>query len=357
MRILVAWADDSSPNLGVRVLGQGSRDLLQQIWPDAEFEFLNYGRRPESVPWRPRSLLKERVLGRHGMMSWLSSFDMVWDTRSGDSFTDIYGMHRHWTMSLIHEFAVQAGVRAIMAPQTIGPFQTRRARMLARRNLSRSSLVFARDAASAEASSQLGREVDLTATDMVFGLRQPSRTEEHDVLLNISGLLWNPNSHVDNEAYRRAVHTIVDELLSRGREVTLLSHVLDSADHDNDVPAVRAVQEHYGDAVRSYLPKGLDDARSVIASSRVVVGARMHACLNALSTGTPAIAMAYSRKFAPLLGALDWDHVVPLGDGARAGAAVLDALGDAELDSRALATQKRGQSMLAEMIPAISRVA
>ena len=43
-----------------------------------------------------------------------------------------------------------------------------------------------------------------------------------------------------------------------------------------------------------------------------MIGSRMHACLNALSVGTPAIPLAYSRKFAPLLGDLGWAHVVDL---------------------------------------------
>lgn len=357
MRILVTWADDASPNLGVRVLGEGSKDLLQQIWPDAQIEFMNYGTRPPAVPWRPRSLVKERVLGRRGMMKWLSSFDLVWDTRSGDSFADIYGMQRHLTMSLIHEFAVQAGVRVVMAPQTIGPFGSARARALARRNLARSAVVFARDSASADASAKLGRAVDMTSTDMVFGLRQPEKTVAHDVILNVSGLLWRQNNHVDSEAYRRSVHTVIDQLIAEGRQVTLLPHVLDSADKDNDVPIVREVQASYDGAVGLHVPKDLGDARSVIASSNVLIGARMHSCLNALSTGTPAIAMAYSRKFAPLLGALDWDHVVSLTDGADAGAAVLDRIGDAELHTKARATQQKGQRLLAEMIPAISELA
>ena len=36
-----------------------------------------------------------------------------------------------------------------------------------------------------------------------------------------------------------------------------------------------------------YVPADLDDARAVIKGANVVIGARMHACLNALSTGTP----------------------------------------------------------------------
>ena len=38
----------------------------------------------------------------------------------------------------------------------------------------------------------------------------------------------------------------------------------------------------------------------------------MHACLNALSVGTPAIPLAYSRKFEPLLADLGWRSVVDL---------------------------------------------
>lgn len=357
MRILIAWADDASPNLGVRVLGEGSRDLLRQVWTDAHIEFMNYGTRPPAVPWRPRALLKERVLGHSGMMEWLSSFDLIWDTRSGDSFADIYGMHRHLTMSLIHEFAVQAGVRAVMAPQTIGPFDSVTGRALGRRNLARSAVVFARDSASAEASAELGRPVDMTATDLVFGLSQPQKTREHDVILNVSGLLWNPNRHVDSDAYRTSVRTVIDALLADEREITLLPHVLDSADHDNDVPIVHELHAAYDGAVGLHVPAGLTDARSVIASSNVLIGARMHACLNALSTGTPAIAMAYSRKFAPLLAALDWDHVVPLAQNADAGVAVVDRLGDADLAAKARATQQKGQQLLAGMIPALSDLA
>lgn len=356
MRILIGWANSVSTNLGVRVLGEGSRDLLAQIWPEAEFEFMNYGTRPSAVPWGVRQLWTERVTGRMGMMEWLSSFDLLWDTRSGDSFADIYGMDRHRMMSLLHEFAVQAGVQAVMAPQTVGPFRGREARLIARRNLARSRLVFARDEASAEASTRLGRPVDLIATDMVFGLRHPERIESRrDVMMNVSGLLWGPNRHVDHDVYQSAVHAIIRRLLAQGRGVTLLPHVLDSIDSDNDVPVARALRDHYEGEVGLYVPEDLDDARAAIASSQVVIGARMHACLNALSMGVPAIATAYSRKFSPLLNALDWPYVVPLsGDCDTITQAVLTAADQSGLQARARAVQHQGQELLATTRPLIA---
>lgn len=352
MRILVAWAGDVSPNLGVRVLGRGSADLLRSIWPDAEIEFMDFGNRPEALPWgRARSLVRERLTGKAGMMEWLAEFDMIWDTRSGDSFADIYGLSRHAKMAFIHEFAVQAGTPVILAPQTIGPFRTVRGRALARRNLRRSRLVFARDPLSAAAAADAGRAVDATATDLVFGIDQPSVGERRDVLLNVSGLLWRDSGHVDHESYRRSIRHIINRLLADGREVTVLPHVLDSHDPDNDVPVSYALEREFDGRVSVRVPVDLEDAREVIAGSNLLVGARMHACLNALSTGVPAVAMAYSRKFHPLMDSLGWSHVVSLADSTDAGADVLRAVDTPGLDERARRTMSAGQSLLSTVRP------
>ncbi len=346
MRVLIAWANHSSVNLGVRALAQGSADLLSAVWPDAQFTFLNYGERPDPVPWGTRPLLRERLTGRRGMMRWLGDFDLVWDTRSGDSFADIYGTDRHQTMSLISLFAAQAGVPVVLAPQTIGPFRTRSGRFLARKTLRRSNLVFARDPQSAAAAAQLGRPVDATTSDLVFGIAQPTPAGAHDVLLNVSGLLWNDNPHVDAAAYRRAIHRIIDGLLDEGRDITLLPHVLASANHDNDEPVVAELAAEYAGSLGVHVPTDLGDARAVIAGSRLVIGARMHACLNALSTGTPAIAMAYSRKFLPLMESVGWDRVVSL-TGPRIDAdAVLAHAAAPDLDAAAQAAREAGQRLL-----------
>jgi polysaccharide pyruvyl transferase WcaK-like protein len=92
--------------------------------------------------------------------------------------------------------------------------------------------------------------------------------------------------------------------------VTLLAHVLDSPNADNDVLAVHAFAKSVG--ADALVPSGLDEVRSIAASANVVIGSRMHACLNALSVGTPAIPLAYSRKFDSLLSDLGWTHTVDL---------------------------------------------
>ena len=356
MRVLVLWADEHSPNLGVRVLARGSRDLISRVWPDAEVEYADFTSRPPQVPWgRVRSLVKERVVGRLGMKRWLEGFDLVWDTRSGDSFSDIYGSHRHSVMSTVHEFAAQARRPVVMAPQTIGPFTSVSGRMLGRRSLHRSALVFARDPVSAAAAASLRRPVDAVTSDLAFAIAPPEQVDRsRDVILNVSGLLWQDNPHVDARAYREAVTAIVRMLLADSRSVALLPHVLDSHDRDNDAPAVDALTAEFGSDLEALTPQDLDDARGIIAGSNVLIGARMHACLNALSTGVPAIAMAYSRKFAPLFDAIGWPYSVPAtASGTETAARVLEMLAVPSLGESALRTQARGRSSMSPIRPAL----
>jgi polysaccharide pyruvyl transferase WcaK-like protein len=313
MRILILWADERSPNLGVRALGSGTASLVQRVWPEAEITFQNYGHRAREVPFgRIRSLLKERASGTLGMQRWLGGYDLVVDTRSGDSFTDGYGLHRLAIMTAVAEFASQADVPVVLGPQTIGPFATRRGRMLARRSLHRSVLTMARDEESARRSAQLGYPADVLTTDVVFALPAVAVDRTRDVILGVSGLLWNRNPHVDSARYRDVVSRLHRRLTDSGRQVSLLAHVLDSPASDNDVPAIREFEKTAARGAELLVPTGLQEVRAILASANAVVASRMHACLNALSVGTPAIPLAYSRKFEPLLRGIGWNHTVDL---------------------------------------------
>jgi polysaccharide pyruvyl transferase WcaK-like protein len=130
------------------------------------------------------------------------------------------------------------------------------------------------------------------------------------VLVNVSGLLWSTDGLGAAQRYRSIVRTLITGLQQRGRQVALVSHVLDSTNPDNDEPAARQLQDEFG--LDHLVPESLEDMRSIAAGAQLMIGSRMHACLNALSVGTPAIPLAYSRKFAPLLHDLGWRHVVDL---------------------------------------------
>jgi colanic acid/amylovoran biosynthesis protein len=348
MRVLVLWADDMSPNLGVRVLGAGTAALVRRAWPDAEIVFHNYS--AGTAPIRLGSLTSlglETVTRRKRLAGWFQAFDLVLDTRAGDSFTDIYGIHRLASQVAAAEFAARSGVPVVLTPQTIGPFTSPLGRALGRRSLRTAAVVMARDSISGEAAQRLGRPVDVVATDVVFALPDPAIGPRRDVVLNVSGLLWRDNPHVDAAVYRDTVHKVYDALRTSGRSVTLLAHVLSTIYHgDDDVPAIRAFADEHARDAEVLIPKSLAEVRQAVAGAELVIGSRMHACLNALSAGTPALPLAYSRKFGPLLSDLGWSHLIDLRERGADVAAQVAVLANTDLAAEAAAVRERAQSRL-----------
>lgn len=348
MKALVLWSDDTSHNLGVRALGQGSAAVVERAFPGAEVAFRNYGRGdgPAGIGHR-RMMARQLTTGKGALIEWLRTFDLVMDTRAGDSFADIYGLPRLTVMTATAELVRRAGVPLVLGPQTIGPFATRRGRLLARRSMSTARLVMSRDAESASAAASLRHPVDVRTTDVVFGLPGVFADGDRDVIVNPSGLLWNDNGHVDAAAYRDVVTQLCRRLVAAGRRVTLLAHVLDSPLQDNDVRVLGEVAERVEGVHEIVVPTSLEHVRAVLASAQVVIGSRMHACLNALSVGRPAIPLAYSRKFAPLLADLGWHHTVDLRQGNDQVHDVLAALDDPGLEDSVSDLRERASDRLA----------
>lgn len=361
MKVLVYGALPQQPNLGVAALAHGARSVLQQAFPGVDVRFRSTGPDgdgPISLS-HTSPLVKEMLFNRKGLRDWTKSFDVICDIRGGDSFTDIYTTKRLFKLSAFPLYARALGSRLVLLPQTIGPFRRRRSRLLARLYLSLSTAVMARDPKSADVAAELGRPVDLTATDVVFAIERPADIERgsQDVVVNVSGLLWAENSHIDAESYRAATRRLIDALLERGREVTVLAHVVGATEtgHDNDRTALAALRDEYGDRLSYSVPADLTEVRRLLASANVVVGARMHACLNALSVGTPAVPLAYSRKFKPLLDDIGWTHTVPLdadpGTVADQTLGLVDRLSPEDVEPVLDAAEERVERIVEELRP------
>lgn len=314
MRVLVLWADDRSANLGVRVLAAGTAELARRAWDNPEIVFQDFAPNASGFGLGGRTVLTDALGVDRKLRNFLSDFDVILDTGAGDSFADIYGIKRLAIMTAVQRRAQRLGIPIVQTPQTIGPFNSPLGRRLARRALRGMAAVMPRDSTSEMFASQLGARdrTVVPSTDVVFALPRPARSGDRDVIVNVSGLLWSENPHVSKEHYRSNILELIGALRDSGRSVSLLAHVLENQSTDNDVPALRDVAKHAGQGIEQIVPEGLEDARSVLAGARLVVGSRMHACLNALSAGTPSIPWAYSRKFGPLLRDLGWDHVIDL---------------------------------------------
>lgn len=332
MKVLVLWADPSSPNLGVRVLAEGLSELAKSTWgAQTQVDFQDFGPKGARPGFGGRSIVKDIGRSRGPIKGRLREYDVVLDSGAGDSFADIYGLKRLAIMRYAQRTALRLGIPLVLAPQTIGPFNSPLSRALASPSLTNATAVFARDPQSMDAARAFGAN-PIQSTDVVFELPRPTVTSSRDVIFNVSGLLWNGHGDVDQEAYRAHVRRFIDGAHKAGRSVSVLAHVVDNPTSDNDAPAVNQLAQEFA-FVEPLVPADLTEARELIASAKVVVGARMHACLNALSMGIPAIAWAYSRKFAPLMNELGWSHVLDVRD-QDLPSKTLGALRDAESDKR-----------------------
>ncbi len=97
-------------------------------------------------------------------------------------------------------------------------------------------------------------------------------------------------------------------MLSRGCVVHIIPHVVNSDNHeDNEYYLSYRIWQEFNN------PKVKLDAKSYISALDLFIGARMHACIAAFSSGVPVLPMSYSRKFEGLFNStLGYEHIINL---------------------------------------------
>ncbi len=329
------------------MLGEGIEAALESAFgSDVDVTHRDFGTGP--VEYGGRALLREFANPAKGAIrSDMSKFDLVVDSGGGDSLTDIYGIKRLLNIFLIQRIVRRAGKELVLSPQTIGPFSSSFARVLGKSALRNASLVLARDPKSMKILEKMSVTSRRLSTDVVFNLPVPEVTKDGGVILNVSGLLYRGSSLVGKEIYQSQTKELIERLLADGKRITLLPHVLEGSSTDNDVDVSRELFDEYSSrGVELFVPANLEDARSRISSADILIGARMHACLNALSVGVPAVALAYSRKFEPLMKAVGWDAVIDLKESPEFAAQVMRRLETGLPNLGAVREQARAQSLV-----------
>ncbi|MFM2354564.1 MAG: hypothetical protein RLZZ528_300 [Pseudomonadota bacterium] len=264
--------------------------------------------------------------------------DMVVDIGAGDSFADIYGSKRLNSMLAMKMITHLARRPLVVAPQTVGPFSKRSSRMIARLSMGRSAIVATRDRMSTACVRELGvsREV-IEASDVALRLpfAPPApRTAggKTRVGLNVSGLLLAGGYSRNNmfglkSDYPALIEAIIGYFEGRGDcELHLVPHVIlrDGSNPEDDYSASERLCAAHPSLVLAPAFATPSEAKTYIAGMDFFMGARMHSCIAAFSSGVPVIPMAYSRKFAGLFGSLGYDETVDCT--AEAGEAILDRI-------------------------------
>lgn len=359
--MLLLGATFGTDNMGVGALASGALSVLSARYPDAQIRFLDYGHQPTvsavqvngkglQVPlvnlrfsWKVflrnnivyllvlsglSRLLGERFTVRATQRNpWFKAIreaDLAAAVSGGDSFSDIYGLGRFFYVYLPQLLVVSLGTKLVLLPQTIGPFRTSLAGRLAEHLMRRAQRVYSRDRDGVrEVRVMLGGEGARArfCYDLGFIL-EPRQAQQNDDLddiatlrrsgrmlvgLNVSGLLLiggydRSNAFALKIDYRSFIEKTI-EFLVRGKDadVVLIPHVFgEQAESDSIASAsiYEALKDRYPGRLACVRARyDQNEIKYIVGQCDFFIGARMHACIAALSQAIPAIGIAYSQKF------------------------------------------------------------
>lgn len=330
-----------SSNYGCAALGYGFIELLDEVMCNAgtyaaltvfdSFSVEQYKliQKPTHIDISFYTLGGNRkAIDRKKQVQYFNQFDYIFDFTAGDSFSDIYGVKRFISGSLVKLNVMNSKAKLILGNQTYGPFKHFISKMVAIKIINNAYDCFSRDSTSERYVLDLCKRELKHSTDVAFALPYDSSILEKRndgvkrIGLNVSGLLWsggyNRNNQFDLKCdYKLYTNELVKKLIELSdTEVYLIPHVCsnDLAYPDNDIIACKDLKEIYGDSLRFIYPHNAVEAKGYISQMDLFIGARMHATIAAFSAGIVTIPFAYSRKFEGLFKDLGYSHVI---DGMR----------------------------------------
>lgn len=336
INIGLLWHSAASDNLGVGALTVSHVRIVEEIAArlGRPVRFTILGWREVGRDYIAKSNVKVGTLRSRDLLNPFAFLpvvrdcDLVLDIGAGDSFSDIYGMSRFLKYVLAKATVHLARRPLVVSPQTIGPFQRRVARRLGVASLKRSAAIFTRDSLSIDFLRRIGFEGEVhLASDVALRLpyvaagSRPAGSPTR-VGINVSGLLMNGGYTKANmfglkSDYKELMRRLVTHFATLPEtEVHLVAHVIsDVFPVEDDYRANELLARDLPSDISQRIvlaPKFAtpSEAKSYISGMDFFMGARMHACIAAFSSGVPVVPMAYSRKFAGLFGALDYPYTV-----------------------------------------------
>lgn len=332
LRICLVMHSTKSYNLGVGALTVAEvailREIAQELGRKLEITIVDFADVMEPyVTGDDIRLIELRIkflVNPKGYWAEMKRADIMIDIGAGDSFADIYGGKRLTMMLAMKLLAWAAGTPQVMAPQTIGPFSKALSKRIARFVMNKCAILATRDALSTKAAQDIGvtnRIIEASDVALRLPFDRPVHSDSAPlrVGINVSGLLAQGGYTGKNEFgiksdYPGLIRDLITHFRSypAGCEVHLVSHVIFPPGHpgEDDYAAAKRLAAEFPGTVLAPRFGSPSEAKSYIAGLDFFMGARMHACIAAFSSGVPVIPMAYSRKFKGLFGSIGFDRTV-----------------------------------------------
>lgn len=251
----------------------------------------------------------------------ISEMSCIFDYTGGDSFSDIYGKRSFISSSKLKLKIIRRGIPLVLGSQTIGPFSDDKSLDMACEIIKSCHQVYVRDSISEKYVCDYFERKPILGTDVAFGLpyKKYDRIKDgKNIGINVSGLLWddakngNKRFHLKMN-YIEYCEKIINFLLNQNYCVHLVLHAFDenlSNPSDNDYVPYLELREKFPETVPSPLFKNCIEAKSYIAKLDILIAARMHATIGAISSGTIVIPTSYSRKFEGLYSSINYPYII-----------------------------------------------
>lgn len=330
IHVALPWHAIGHGNLGIDALTRSNIAILRgaadRIGREVRFTTLCTARLADSANIEPDVTIgpmpspRAIITGQSDFLKVLRSADLVVDIGEGDSWADIYGGKRFAFHAGTKIAALALGKPLVLAPQTMGPFDTAWRRRLAVAIMNRARAVYARDALSSEflRACKLSAETD-EFIDVAFRLPFDQRPRDgiiRRVGMNVSGLLYRGGYRRANEFgltidYPSLTHRLIEHWSAQpDTQIHLVPHVVAFDGNDDDRSIISDLTARYPQLIVPPPFASASDAKSYMSGLDFVVGGRMHACIGAFSAHVPVVPVAYSRKFNGLFGTLGYPHYV-----------------------------------------------
>ncbi len=336
IKIGFLWHNVSSDNLGVGALAISNMLIVDSILKDLNIEADFYTLGDYEAISKENHFLVEKQINRtfthipicvkkiitnyqafKEFKNIINNVDYLFDNGAGDSFSDIYGIRRFIVQAFTKIYAILLNKKLILCPQTIGPFNSYIAQLIAKMIIKRSFLTFARDSISFELGKKFG-DCKLS-TDVALTMPYQIMSFDNQFIhvgLNVSGLLWHGGYTKDNQfginhSYPEFIEEIIKFFLSiPSVKVHLVAHVVAPDSIEDDYAACEELHQKFNDLILAPRFTNPIEVKNYISGMDFFTGGRMHSTIAAFSTGVPVVPYAYSRKFQGLYNTFGYSHIL-----------------------------------------------
>lgn len=319
-------------NYGCEAIVRGTEIILREIWPDAVIKYASS--RPEDDVRRLKDtrieIIPRKWYSRYSMRnicrkfvsmaggSWtpiMEDLDFLDDcdvvlSIGGDLYT---APKNHYPRDLLKfgEAVMERGKKFIIWGASVGPFYVDNSiEKVLRNHFNKVHLITSREMASTNYLESLGVQKNVVVCADPAYVVYPKIVQDHRPVgqlrigVNLSPLSVHyamSNKDVQKVILEHA-KTIADLVRKFDASVILIPHVIcDFNERDDDLRYMQAVMQNLPTDVVSKVELhdkdlGFLGAKSEIIKCHLVIAARMHCAINAMTAGVPTILVSYSQK-------------------------------------------------------------